>query len=60
MQYWRKLNADHFFKMKLIVLGKTDRLITVLIDIGDVESKLFATFTINEYGKFSRVEITYT
>ena len=60
MQYYRKLNAEHFFPMKLLVLTKQDKTLNVEIDIGSELSKMYAIFIIDEYGKFTHVEISYT
>jgi hypothetical protein len=59
LSYWKKLNQDHFFEMKFLTLEKKDRVITCEISILDGEKKMLAIFTINEYGKFVYMDITY-
>lgn len=59
MDYWRMLNKDRFFKMKLVVLSKTDKIIQCEIDIDDPDRKLYATFTMDEYCKFTEMNVDY-
>lgn len=59
MAYWCMLNKERFFKMTLAVLSKSDKIIYCEIDINDPNQKLYATFTMDEYCKFTEMEIHY-
>ena len=59
LSYWKKLNRDHFFEMRFRTLEKKDKIITCEISILNGEKKMLAIFTINEYGKFVYMDITY-
>jgi len=59
MRYWRKLNDEHFFTMKLMVLNKSEKIIDCQIAVGDTTTRLHANFIMDEYGKFVDMDIEY-
>ena len=59
MEYWRVLNRDYFFEMKYIDLKRRKDSLYCLVDIGSDEIQLHVVFRMNEYGKFSYMEMEY-
>jgi len=59
MRYWRKVNAEHFMHLRLNALTRRVKKITCEIQIDDTASIMQVTFLIDQYGKFTEMDIRY-